>query len=249
MAENFFDFPSEEDWLSIEQNSSIDNLFTLLDECKLKIIDENHGALDSTTLLSLDGFIYDLYHRIGYVGLSYIFMEFYHQKGIPDEKLHAESSGEDNYWFPNFEKKHWNIKRWFDYFSDIFYYQIFSSWDGVGHLINEQYQLGLDLDDVSFRRIIKPLKNANQELSQKLQDLIDSDVYKTALRIRNDIAHKHLPNVPGMIVVKQKSPSIGLSGRSYASKNYVPSNQIIVNSKDFLDLFAKTLQAIIDATE
>ncbi len=60
--------------------------------------------------------------------------------------------------FSNFQDEHYFIKDWFNYYTDVFYYKLFSSLDMIGHWLNARYSLGLKLEQVSFDKALKKLK-------------------------------------------------------------------------------------------
>lgn len=135
MVDNFIQFPKEEDWSRIYDASPFEGIFSLVDKFVTKVYDTQESS-DFMTVAGVIGYTNDLYQRLSYIGRSYILMMFYYEKGIPDDRSHETSQQNGTtYWFPDFKQDDWHVKGWFNYFSDGFYYQLFSAFDTIGHIL------------------------------------------------------------------------------------------------------------------
>lgn len=101
-----------------------------------------------------------------------------------------------------------------------------------------KYDLNIKKKEVYFSTAYKKLEDKDKNLHDCLKNVIDSPVYKRANEIRNDITHNYLPHSAHMVVhSSNKSTTIGL-------KQYIPSEEIVTNVQEALELFATTLQCI-----
>ena len=234
MSSAFFEFPTQEEWERIYKASPFEKLYSKLDDFGSHYAESN----DIFTSLEIKGYVYELVQRLADTSKSYNMMMFYYEKGIPDQhwRISPGSRGESIQYFPDFEKHHFYLKAWFDFYSDTLYYKLFSAWDIVGHILNVKYSL--DVHKVDFSKAVQALKHKDEELFKRLIELTESTSYQQAKKIRNDIVHNYLPNVPGMAVFRTaRFDALGV-------KKYVPSNEIVANIKDALDLFEKTMQCL-----
>jgi hypothetical protein len=166
-------------------------------------------------------------------------MVFYYEKGIPDKRWYIlpVTKGESVQYYPDFKEAHFHIKAWFDFFSDTLYYKLFSAWDLIGHALNTNYEL--EIHKVYFDTAIKKLRKKNTNLHAVLKKLTDSQTYKDARRIRNDITHNYLPSTAHMVVHKDSHVT------TIDLKKYVPSEEIVSNVRGALELFAETLRSTL----
>ena len=74
------------------------------------------------------------------VATSYVLTMFYYGKGIPDKRWYISPgrNGASIQYYPDFADVHFQIKAWFDFYSDVLYYKLFSAWDLMGHVLNVQ---------------------------------------------------------------------------------------------------------------
>src|SRR5689334_16106745 len=72
-----------------------------------------------------------LQNRIAQTTWSHRLMMYYFNKGIPDEEwcISPGSEGQSIEYYPHFSDRDDDVKMMFDYYSDIFYYKLFSVWD------------------------------------------------------------------------------------------------------------------------
>lgn len=109
--------------------------------------------------MELQIYLHEVRQRLGGVARSYILMMYYYGKGIPDKRPYVSPSkdGHSVQYYPDFtERQHFHIKGWFDFYSDTFYYKLFSAWALIGHMINVAYGLGIKKAD--FSKAVEALK-------------------------------------------------------------------------------------------
>lgn len=107
----------------------------------------------------------------------------------------------------------------------------------VGHILKVKYDLKM-VGRVYFRTAVEALKSKHPSLHANFTGVRESPAFKKANIIRNDITHNYLPNTAGIAVYRgSKSTTVGL-------KKYVPSDEIIANVHEILELFASALQYI-----
>lgn len=192
-----FEFPTRIDWKRIYNSSPFKGLCSLISQLENSGFGTGNNVQEFPAGMELLGYLYEVKQRLGDVTISYIFMMYYYEKGIPDKCWYISPSkdGHSVQYFPDFAEKHFHIKGWFDFYSDTFYYKLFSAWDSVGHMINVAY--GLSVKKVSFSTAVKALNNRRNEiLYKRLKELQNSTGFVKAKEIRNDIAHNYLPNTP-----------------------------------------------------
>jgi len=236
MSTVFFEFPTREDWRRIHNASAFKKIFSVLDSLE----EREYLTDDFTKDLELKGWFYEIRQRIEDTAISYCFMMFYYEKGIPDKRWYISpgTNGESIQYYPDFEEVHFRIKMWFDFFSDTLYYKLFSAWDLVGHVMNVKYSLKIPKKDVYFGTAVKALRCKGKNVHDCLKNVKDKQAYEKARRIRIDITHNYLPHTAHMVVHSgSKSTTIDL-------KQYIPSEEIVTNVREALELFAETLQCI-----
>lgn len=237
MSTGYFEFPTKEDWKRIYNASAFKKIFSVLDSFGAK----EHTPDDFAKTIELNGWLYEIRQRISDTARSYCFMMFYYEKGIPDKRWYISpgTEGESVQYYPDFKEAHFHIKAWFDFFSDTLYYKLFSAWDLIGHVLNTNYELMLKIDKVYFGTAIAKLREKDTNLYDCLKNLTDSQTYKDARRIRSDITHNYLPSTAHMVVHRDNHvTTIGF-------KKYVPSEEIVANVREALELFTETLQSTL----
>ncbi len=238
MSSVFFEFPTQEEWKRIYKASPFEELYSALD----RVTQRSDWSDDVFITLEVRGYLNELMHRFADTFKSYQMMMFYYEKGIPDQRWYSSpgKQGESMQYFPDFENHHVYIKAWFDFYSDTLYYKLFSAWDIIGHILNVKYSLNIRKDRVNFREAVQRLKNRDETLFERLDALINSPSYQEAKRVRNDITHNYLPNVPGMAVFREDRFD------AWGVKKYIRSNEVVANIKEALDLFGKTMRYLTD---
>ena len=169
-------------------------------------------------------------------------LTYYFNKRIPDDEWRRSpgENGESIQFFPNFKEEHFYWKDQFDYYSDIFYYKLFSVWDTIGHMLNVIFEINVSLNNVHFKTVLKKLEFYNKILYEKLEKIKTDPVFEKASEIRNDITHNYLPNSVGLIVKKtKKNITVGV-------KNYFTTKEIKENIESVIILLKKTIEYIKD---
>lgn len=235
-----FEFPTRDDWKRLMSTFSFERWdvpkFTIqVDEDNIDLIDSLQAQL------SLPTWEMHLVNKLSDTRHSYGMARFYFELGIPDEEwmISPGKSGASIEYFPHFEKRHHLIKHQFDYYSDVFYYKAFSVWDTIGQLLNEMYQLRMTIDKVDFNKCIQKLKTVDKRLYDDLQEIWNAPNFEQAREIRNSIVHRHPANRQG--------PSFGRpseNGITFGGCSYTPSQTILDNIKQVLELLALTLEKV-----
>lgn len=229
-----FEYPSEEEWIEIS------NTFPI----KIELIDfektpYRNGSIRRTFIdIDISYLKYHLYNRLVDVKVSFIILKFLFLKGIPDEDwfISPGKNGVSVSYFPHFQNHHFKIKNQFDFYTDIFYYKLFTAFDSFGHIINLFYDLNIKEKSVTFCKAIQNLKGKNIVLYKNLNRIISDKSYKKAKNIRNEITHRYLPHhITSGIKRTERSLSKGIG-------DYTTSKNIIENVDNILDIFLLTLR-------
>lgn len=239
----YFEFPTKEDWKRIYNASAFNKIYSMLDGLE----DKEHTTLCFTQNIELSGWLYELRQGIGDIAISYCFMMFYYEKGIPDGRPYISpgTNGESIQYCPDSEPIHFHIKAWFDFFSDTLYYKLFSAWDVIGHILNLKYDLKIDIDKVYFGTAIGKLRKKDINLHACLNNVLCSSAYKTAHKNRVNITHNYLPSTAHMIARRDNNPELKGNVTHIDIKEYVKSEEIVTNVQEALELFAATLRYVL----
>ncbi len=236
----YFEFPTKEDWKRVSNCSAYENIYSVLDG-----IESSKHQIDGWKAIEIQSWLYELRRRVEHVWISYFFMMFYYEKGIPDEPPKRNNGASAKY-FPNFKEVDYSIKMWFDYFSDTLYYTLFSAWDLVGHILVVKYDLEMRnkrnkrKKKVSFSTALGELEGKDRNLYACLNRIKSSRVYKKAVQIRRDITHNKFPHTQYISVKRYNEYTEKL-----VLKKYTPSKKIVENVHGALELLAETLQCIL----
>jgi len=231
--------PSEQDWDDIFGNSLFPDILKLVDNVKRSGKTYRDG-FEFMRGIETREYYFQLRHRIADTAISYVFVVYFYNKGIPDKRwsISPGRGGSSVTYFPDFEDLHYEIKKWFDYYSDVFYYKLFSAIDIVGHILNNKQNLKIKKSKVSFSKSLKKLQGINDELLTTLNTIKQNQDFKTANNIRNDITHNYLPSSVGFsVTIDEKQGSVG-------ERAYITSSEIINNIKSILQLFKQILDVI-----
>ncbi len=70
---------------------------------------------------------------------------FYYNLGIPDKSwdIKEGENGESGRYFSDFEDRHFQILEQFAFYTDVFYYKLFSALDTVGQMLVTAYHVEL----------------------------------------------------------------------------------------------------------
>jgi Cthe_2314-like HEPN len=183
----FPQFPNEKDWNRISQS------YPLIEVDILKrgfYQPEGDGSRQSAwEQLGIDPKVHELQihlsSRLHDIHLSYVMMSFYFEQNISDEDKHE-------------------TKLSFNYYSHIFYIQLFSAFDNIGHLLNVLYRLEMKEKGVSFKAVVKKIKGKHPALYDCIAPVINSETFSSSSGLRNDITHNFLPGLTGRSVVDRK---------------------------------------------
>lgn len=236
-------FPTNAEWEEIYAETNIGSTLFLIQNI-LNTTSKNTTS-DLFDILEIRSLGEEIYHRFFAAARSFILLTFYFKKGIPDNEVgkRNEVNGPPVY-FPDFESQHYEIKSWFDYYCDNFYFKLFAGLNSIGHILNKCFEINMKNPD--FGTVMKKFISAkkNSEVQQKFLDITESPQFKFANKIRNDIAHNFLPNAPGSFVVRSKG--LYPIERAYASKPYINSGDIFENCRASLLWFENILELTID---
>lgn len=240
MSINIFDFGG---FPTKEQRKDINKSFPCLKELWLELNRENDKEFNNMhDLIAHREFVEwvrQFNNRVGQVKLSYIMSIYYYNMGIPDEEWNKSpgNHGSSVQYFHNFEEKHYGIKYFFNYYSDIFYYKIFGVWDSIYHLINKFYQINIQTNDIKFKnKLLKKLKKHNKDLYKYFENLSKNDIYLKAKKLRNDLTHNFPSNDIGPGVNRDEDGSIIVG-----VGDYVTSNEFKENMEGLLELLRDTI--------
>lgn len=193
-----YTFPTAEEWNLIA--SSLD-----YSRCRIDPKDIRRPTNDIKNLFvdqELSNWGHHFNNRIGDVRKCHAFLLFYFGTGFPDDKWYSSpgSKGQTVSYFDSFTDSDFYRKDMFDLFVNCYFFNVFSSMDTIGQILNIFYDLGLGTQQVTFNWVIPKLKDVNPELYGVLEELQSSDGYKQLGRFRNEIAHQYLPNSIGSLV-------------------------------------------------
>ncbi|MFC1679036.1 Cthe_2314 family HEPN domain-containing protein [Elusimicrobiota bacterium] len=246
MSVEFSKFPSDAAWRKIYASSPFKPMFSLLNE--IQYHNPVRKGVDAFAKeIKIQGLLLELQHRLCDAGKSYVLMMFYSKQGIPDKRWHISpgSRGSSVEYFPDFEDRHFEIKGWFDFYADTLYYKLFSAWDIVGHILNVKCNLGLSR--ASFHNAVCVAIEQNSASYTHWSQIVTSSVFRKAKGIRHDITHNYLPSTTGM-TIGLKEYSIGGKRKRkeyrFGMKKYLPSDEIVANLDQALDLFKITLEKV-----
>lgn len=236
------EFPSQEDIQKIYSTTSFDELNALLFRLHSRNDSEDNfnGLTGLKQLLDSEGLIWQLHNRLMDVAKSYVLLSYFFEKGIPDDIWFISPGKRDSSieYFPHFEPIHFMIKDWFDYYSGIFYQQLFSTLDVVGHLLNVQYSLGVSEKKVSFRGVVNRLERHNNSLYVALDQVRSSPVFLEATQLRNNITHNHLPSSTGL------TGTLTENGGNVNIQDYMTSDKIFSNVREIIGLLEEVITLV-----
>lgn len=257
-------FPTQEDWARILQNYPLAEI-NVLDRSFYK--PEGDGSRQSDwgePFLKMDvsDWIKHLHNRLCDICTSYVMMTFYFEQGIPDEEWHRPSrinkseQYEGEQYFPHFTgDRHENqTKHYFDYYSNVFYLQLFSAFDNVGHILNVLYNLQAQRRDVSFeiviegrektkrKKAIRGIREISPDLYDQIRQMTQKDAFESAKKLRNNITHNFLPGTLGESVVHKKKGNALIT--EFGAEQYTPSVKIHQTAVETLNILARVIASI-----
>lgn len=231
-------YPSKKDRKRIAATFPVERLQVNTNDFQRPYDPSTAGPREVFVRLETRNWVRHLGQRINHVWQSYILLSYFYDMGIPDNEW--EPINEDSRYFPHFEKIHYEIKYQFDFYTDVFYYKVFSAWDTLGQLLILIYHLQLSgKEKPSFALAIDRLKGVNFRLFHSLQNIRNDQGFVTARKFRNDITHNFLSNALGSDVRLPTEDMMTFGGRTY-----IPSASFQTNVLQALGLFADTLEVI-----
>jgi len=180
-----------------------------------------------------------LQNRLAQTRWSHMMSMYYFNKGIPGEEwwISPGRKGQSVEYFPHFTRRDHDIKGLFHYYADVFYYKLFSAWDNLGHLLNIQYNLGLDR--ATFHKSVDSLKAVNPAVHSKLRAIRDSADFKTMKQFRHSITHNEPIGEVGSPIGRRSKNEV-----TFGTGAYITSAQIKDNAIKSLDLFVVAIRAL-----
>lgn len=231
-----FSHPTSQDWARIETKFDWNQLDLAYSDFQLT---EDNSLENISGKINLPAWIVHFKNFINFdIKKSYVFMIFYYEQGIPDDKWWSQDADGIKY-FTNFEPKHHLIKANFDYYADFFYYKVFSVLDILGQIMNIAFNLKMPIEKVTFYRACTQIKTVNVSIYDSLNLIINENEYRKARKIRDALTHKYSPFEIGPPVSKISANSISLGIGQYTT-----STEIKENAACIVELLAKTIQAI-----
>ncbi|MGE7892316.1 Cthe_2314 family HEPN domain-containing protein [Bacillus cereus] len=190
-----FEFPTKEDMLPLLNESPLSGyrleqrLFHRSDLDPMELLDYQIKLIEMISHLN---------NRIVQVNLSYAYVMYYFNRGIPDEVwLTSNNEGRTQY-LPYLKDEHWTNKIHFEHHTDTLFQRAFTTLDLFAHILYQQFNLKRDIksgreEDISFNRAIWKLKKQEVELHEKLLRIKKSARFEEAAQVRNDIIHNQPP--------------------------------------------------------
>ncbi len=209
---------------------------------KLDALEINSNGIKELQLhLDLQEFILQLHHRVVDSAKSYILMMNFYDLGIPDKEWHISPgrSGSSVEYFPHFEPIHFEIKDWFDYYSDVFFSKTFSSLDMVAQILNIYNNVGLQESKVSFHKVVARLKEKDKELFARLNSIRTTQVFQNANQMRNSATHRCLPSTAGMVVTTMPH------GWGLGLRKYVPSEIVTNTAEQLISIMEEVIDVML----
>ncbi|MBU5345833.1 Cthe_2314 family HEPN domain-containing protein [Paenibacillus lautus] len=182
-------YPNEEEWNSIFNNSP----FVEFNFSFSSFYNHNLNEVDIFDSPIINSHSLLLIQRFRSLVESYILLTFYYQLGIPDET----NKRNINNIYKDFEPHHFGNKEKFDYYSEAFYFKVFSCWEVIGHILNIQYDL--KMKKIEFKKVVRQLKSENNDMFRKLIGITNNNEFINANTYRNQITHNYSPNMPGLV--------------------------------------------------
>jgi hypothetical protein len=238
------EFPSADEWQAIYLASPFPSILKLArgSYSPTRPPDTNIEAFAQQ--VSLSRLEVELHNRVVDVARSYVFMEYFHSQGIPDQRWYISPgrSGQSVEYFPDFQAHDFTIKSWFDFYGDTFYQKAFAAWAIVGHILNDMFSLGLKRKEIDFEPAVNRLAGENDALAIALTSVLQDSAFKQARQLRNDISHNEAPASVGMTISKSETDRV--LAYTMGLKPYVTSTVIFENAGTVVLLLRKTLEVL-----
>lgn len=182
--------------------------------------------------------------RMKDVDYSFIMASYYFMNGIPDEEWYQSNSSGIKY-FPNFSEEDNRNKFAFEYYSDAFFYKVFSVLDAVAHLMTLVFSLTWgDKEKIGFYKAIHKIKGINPELYKDLKKIMEKREFKEINRIRNDATHNFSEgHVHSEVVQKPNGVSHTIGKYMMVKEKYLLMEWMSVTRIDILNLLSRKWNA------
>ena len=215
-----WEYPTEEEWKEIYRSfPAADIVFSEYDFnfAQKKGLE---GLNQLTTIKEINAWIMALENKWKDVARSYVMMNFYYDKGIPDEPyfISPGRKGESVEYFPNFKKVHYVRKDAFDFYADVYFFKVFSAFDGLWQLFNVYFKCGLDIHKVTFESLCKRLED--KKTADHLRIILADERYGESNKIRNAFVHRLPPQAQGP-GISRKENTIGFGISEYTSSKQI----------------------------
>jgi hypothetical protein len=176
-----YEFPDHESLMVVAREHSYNDVASLA-QTLMRGSEEHTDFMNWVSGQEARTWGFHLFSRIGDLRFSFWLMEYYFQRGIPDDEwfISPGRSGSSVEYFPHFGDADYGTKELFDYFMNGFYLHLFSAWDTIGHWLNEVFDLGMSIEEVHFRKAVKKLKRANRGLYSELTPILADSAFAEA---------------------------------------------------------------------
>ena len=200
-----FTLPTTEEHSNLSNQFPIDVILGLLNSSIIRTIsihpfntinlqESQKKSILNTWYSNVETLLFDIKYAYG-------FLLFFYNAGIPDERV-TDYGTESNKFFPDFEPQHWYNQTSFRFYAEIIISKIFSILDNYGIILYLQYDENFNYNQfknkknkyINFNTPIND-KNLNIDviIKEKLQLILENEVYKNGKKIRNDIVHNKTP--------------------------------------------------------
>ena len=184
---NTLELPSPQEW---QEGLNLNPFKKLtIDISELDISDDMATAL---VYEDLQYWVQQHNNKAKSLNITYVLLEHYYDKGIPDDEWISWRSGGIDY-MPHFQPEHWYIRDWFHFFVEIYYYRIFSLWDSVVGFINIFYQMHFNQDISLRKKVLKELSVQKPQLYIIFTSIKGDPLYNEASEYRNNMVHNLPP--------------------------------------------------------
>jgi Cthe_2314-like HEPN len=133
------------------------------------------GTLQPFAELTIQEWWIHLSNRMIHARQVYHLMLYYFELGIPDDRpfISPGREGESVEYFPDFTDDDFSKKAWFDFYSDVFGYKLFSAWDSIGQFFAEVHEIKVKRP--TFHSVALELKNQGITVGEEFLRLWDCD--------------------------------------------------------------------------
>jgi hypothetical protein len=252
MIHQYLDYPSQEEWVKIEENSEINSLYLDIEH-----ITVGSGLLSIYYSSEMNSWLQLFNNRLGQARISYVFLSHYYNKGIPDDEWYRSpgDTGQSIQYFPHFSEEHYNFKLMFDFYAETFYNKLYSAWDTIYHLVNIYYRFDVKPNFRFSVNVMKELLAIDEVAHAILDSAKKSKEFITFKELRNNIIHNFAPNDISSGMMKTNiSEGMLLPDGKLAAKNgiqismsvgkYTPSRVFKENIDQTITSYIEVLHAL-----